>query len=203
MQCPLLPSPLSCLVRRESCNQTDKALRSSSCYKNSVVSLELVSLRKRKDKASVKVHCSLLCKFTSLCAQLFCSDQDELFPQGTKWNTSLGPHGLSSPPHLYASGTLLYGQTFALENKFVLMLPASTGLLQPLLLADCLSLSLQQRGWTCLLLYTQTPSCILAPHAYLSRNCSLRWLRVGSVWFWSGPPWVLLKYLAVSCVLAR
>lgn len=70
MQCPLLPSPLSCLVRRESCNQTDEALRSSSCYKNSVVSLELVSLRKRKDKASVKVHGSLLYKFTSLCAQL-------------------------------------------------------------------------------------------------------------------------------------
>lgn len=44
MQCPLLPSPLSCSVRRESCNQTDEALRSSSCYKYSVVSLELVSL---------------------------------------------------------------------------------------------------------------------------------------------------------------
>lgn len=56
-------------------------------------------------------------------------------------------------------GTLFYGQTFALENKLVLMLPASTGLLQPLLLADCLSavLSLQQKGWTCLLLYLQTP----------------------------------------------
>lgn len=140
-------------MRRESCNQTDEALRSSSCYKNSVVSLELVSLRKRKDKASVKVHCSLLCKFTSLCAQLFCSDQDELFPQSTKWNMSLGPRELSSPPHLYASETLLYGQTFALKNKLVLMLPASPGLLQPLLLADCLSLSLQQRWWTCLLLY--------------------------------------------------
>lgn len=44
MQCPLLPSPLSCSVRRESCSQTDEALRSSSCYKYSVVSLELVSL---------------------------------------------------------------------------------------------------------------------------------------------------------------
>lgn len=143
MQCPLLPSPLSCLVRRESCNQTDEALRSSSCYKNSVVSLELVSLRKRKDKASVKVHRSLLCKFTSLCAQLVCSDQDELLPQGTKWNTNLGPRESCSPPPLYASGTLLYGQTFALENELVLMLPTSTGLLQPLLLADWLSQAAQ------------------------------------------------------------
>lgn len=143
MQCPLLPSPLSRLVRREFCNQTDEALRSSSCYKNSVVSLELVSLKKRKDMASVKVHCSLLCKFTSLCTQLVCSDQEELLPQGTKGNTNLGPHESSSPPHLYASGTLLYGQTFSLENKLVLMLPASTGLLQPLLLADCLSWAAQ------------------------------------------------------------
>lgn len=84
MQRPLPPSPLSCSVRRESCNQTDEALRSSSCYKYSAVSLELVSLRKRKDKASVKVHCSLLCKFTSLCAQLVCSDQDGALPQGTE-----------------------------------------------------------------------------------------------------------------------
>lgn len=68
MQCPLPPSPLSCSVRRESCNQTDEALRSSSCYKYSAVSLELVSLRKKIDKASGKVHCSLLCKFTSACS---------------------------------------------------------------------------------------------------------------------------------------
>lgn len=66
MRRPLLPSPLSCLVRKKSCNQTDEALRSSSCYKYSAVSLELVSLRKSKDKASVKVRCSLLCKFTFL-----------------------------------------------------------------------------------------------------------------------------------------
>lgn len=112
MQCPLLPSPLSCLVRRESCNQTDEALRSSSCYKNSVVSLEDVSLRKRKDKASVKVHCKLLCKFTSLCAQLVRSDQDELLPQGTKWNTNLGPRESSSPPHLYASGDTVLWTNF-------------------------------------------------------------------------------------------
>lgn len=84
MQCPLLPSPLSCLVRRESCNQTDEALRSSSCYKYSAVSLELASLRKRKDKGSVNVHCSLLCKFVSLYAQLVCSDQDGTLPQGTE-----------------------------------------------------------------------------------------------------------------------
>lgn len=44
MQHPLLPSPLSSSVRRESCNQTEEALRSSSCYKYSAVSLELVSL---------------------------------------------------------------------------------------------------------------------------------------------------------------
>lgn len=50
MQCPLLPSPLSCSVRRESCSQTDEALRSSSCYKYSVVSLELVSLREKEKK---------------------------------------------------------------------------------------------------------------------------------------------------------
>lgn len=84
MQCPLLPDPLSCLVRRESCNQTDEALRSSSCYKYSAVSLVLVSLRKRKDKASVKVYCNLLCKFTSLCAQLVCSVQEGALPQGTE-----------------------------------------------------------------------------------------------------------------------
>lgn len=85
MQCPLLPSPLSCSVRRESCSQTDEALRSSSCYKYSVVSLELVSLRekkKKKDKASVKVHCSFPSKFTSLpsCSAL---TGTELFP-GTR-----------------------------------------------------------------------------------------------------------------------
>lgn len=137
MQCSLLPGPLSCLVRRESCNQTDEALRSSSCYKNSVVSLELVSLRKRKDKVSVKVHCSLLCKSSCVPSYFARSDQDELLPQGTKWNTNLGPRESSSPPHLYASRTLLYGR--ALENELVLMLPASTGLLQPWLLVGCLS----------------------------------------------------------------
>lgn len=84
MQHPLLPSPLSSSVRRESCNQTEEALRSSSCYKYSAVSLELVSLRregkkKKKDKASVKAFCSFLGKFTSLPSH-FALTRMELFP---------------------------------------------------------------------------------------------------------------------------
>lgn len=54
MQHPLLPSPLSSSVRRESCNQTEEALRSSSCYKYSAVSLELVSLRREEKKKKTR-----------------------------------------------------------------------------------------------------------------------------------------------------
>lgn len=92
MQCPLLPSPLSCSVRRESCSQTDEALRSSSCYKYSVVSLELVSLREKKKKRQGISQGSLqLPKQIHLSAQLFCSDWDGALPWDTGCPENLGP----------------------------------------------------------------------------------------------------------------
>lgn len=134
MQCPLPPSPLSCSVRRESCNQTEEALRSSSCYKYSAVSLELVSLRKEKTTHQSRFIAASYANSPLCVPRWFALMAVEPLPRELNdqqaWDHLNHPVLLSSMP---VGHCFMESQTFSSQNKLNLMLSTSIGLLQSLL----------------------------------------------------------------------